>query len=542
MNERTSAHHNQNHHDEMTEFEARLSDRIHDSVIDLPPAKGPDAAVDRAHNRTRHRRGVLAGAAALALVAGVVGQTMADDDPDAGLDTAGTMNVDNNGVHLDWQVTDDGLAGVSSYSGTDAGLYALSTAPGTHWKDYQDGNVPRAMYRLADDGTWTTIELGDEDPAASRISERGGSLYALSTAADTGQPLGSVSTDGGENWSSVPLKAIAPPSNEVSWGMSYNLDLASTQDVTFGLVTANFYFPAEELFPELNQQPTPEEGVIEELLWEYTDEGVSLIRQTGEEGELTEEEAEAIESGAGAPVPVDGSMSREVVRTVPWSDLGLTSEADLAPRTTAYLVDGKTWTETEAPVEPSQDGWTTLTSHGAQLLISQNVFDESGSGGTSTVRTSSDGLTWTPADAPGPGTTVASPAGLLHQSDVDPGGDQQVLVSTDLGATWRGLDLTQIDPRIKELGRTYNQVYAGPLGAAIVITEEAEDGPGQSLLAYSNDLTSWTVTDLHELSPESNWFGQVLVGTDRLVVQGVGDANGENKPEDTQTLIAVPTR
>src|SRR5690606_10270619 len=130
------------------------------------------------------------------------------------------------------------------------GFYALSTGPGTRYEDYPNGGVPRALYRW-DGSSWQVIGSHTEQPA--RIAERDDTLYALSTAADTGAPVVSVSTDGGESWTTVPLDSIDPPSDTVEWGLSVQLDLASTADTTVAVVNARFTVPETEIFPELTQ-------------------------------------------------------------------------------------------------------------------------------------------------------------------------------------------------------------------------------------------------------------------------------------------------
>src|SRR5690606_10999838 len=110
-----------------------------------------------------------------------------------------------------------------------------------------------------------------DGPHVAEVSERDGSLYALSTSPETGAPMGSVSTDGGVSWSTVPLGSIEPPSDVVDWTMAVSFDLASTVDTTVAVVNTRFSLPGEDLFAEDMAQSGS-------YTCESTEEGVSLIR------------------------------------------------------------------------------------------------------------------------------------------------------------------------------------------------------------------------------------------------------------------------
>lgn len=494
--------------------------RLDAAVPPVPGARGPDAAAARGRARRRNRRAVLASVAAIAVVVAAT-QTVPDDPARTELATAsGQVHVDPS-LQLDWTVTDDGLSMVTGHSAGDA-LYALSTAPRTRPQDHPDGDVPRAMYRLGEDGRWAPIPLEGDDPALSQVTQRGDVLYALSTGAIAGAdgaPLGSVSSDGGQSWSSMPLQVAAPPSPDVAWTVSYTLDLAATAEHTVALVGARIGIPVRDLFPEL-QHDDPERSDEAALSTLVDGRGVHLV--------------EAEEDGSAGPV----------VRTVPWSDLGVTGPDDIAPQRWAYVADGDTWTEVRPPVTATspEGGSTELAAVGDRFLLTHAEWHRDGTATTTALR-STDGRTWAPIPVPGAGQLLAVADAMVHVG-LTPGPDgtpreAQLQVSRDGGTTWGPLDLGAIDPSLADLEQPYAHAAAGPLGIAVVVGDA--EGPATTLL-YSPDASAWTVADLAEVAPHGTWFGEVLVGADRLVVLGHTLEGEPGSPTRSATLTAVPRR
>lgn len=517
-------------------FESRLRQRMQSTPIDLPAASGPHAAADRAAERFRRRRTTLVAAAAIAIVGGITAPALLGSDDDAGVNTEFAAPIDANGLELDWQVHDDGLAMVRSADQGSEGFYALSTGPGTRYEDYPDGDIPRALYRW-DGAAWQVIESDSDQPA--RISERDGTLYALSTAADTGAPVGSVSTDGGESWTAVPLGSIQPPNDTLDWTLSVQLDLASTADTTVAVVNARFHLPMSDIFPELDQGS---------YAYEVTPDGVDLVT----ESHSPETQAGAIAAGLDpselstttTEVPEDVS----VVRSVTWAELGVAGPEALRSHVTSYSADGDTWTPIETgPTQGSNVDSLVATDDG--ILFQGTIWSDSGAGGTDVVFHTVDGLTWQPVALPAAAEfahTVLAPNGSIMQvtSPGDRSEEATAAVSNDLGATWATIDLTQIAPGLADTPYDL-AAYSGPLGVALIAQSSGdEDGPGVRTMLFSNDLQSWSVTDLESLLPDDAPYAwQVLVGNDQVIVQASGPGEPDDgMPDPTATLVATPVR
>lgn len=522
-------------HDHDPDFSRRLRARFDVELADLPAGSGPEAAVARAHSRRRNRRTVLASVAAVAVIAGASTQALGDDPGEADLATASQNAVVDDALTFDWTTTEGGLSHAQELSAGDSGLYALSTAPGTRYEDHPDG-APRAMYRLADDGSWTPIELEGDDPNVATVSEREGTLYTLSTGAATSEaaarPQASVSTDGGENWSSVPLQEANPPSDEIAWRLSYNLDLASTTENTVALVSARIDVPYEDLFPELF------EDEANGYTTETTADGIALLRYA--EGRAIDESGAPMRADGPAPTTAAAGDENpsEIVRTVPWADLGISGPEDLAPQRWAYVADGDGWTEVPTPVvtKSSDQAATELHAVDGGFVLAVTTYTTDGA--ESTAYRSVDGRDWTPVEPPEPGEMLPAGDALLHIGH-DPG-QIVVQVSHDSGITWNPLDLASLDPSLADLSdEAYVWARSGPLGVAVLVGEPGVDDSTKML--FSTDLQRWSVSELGTIVPGAN-LGDVLVGTDRVVVFGHTDRGQPGSPERTATVVGVPRR
>jgi hypothetical protein len=565
------------------ELTRQLRFHLRAETAELPAPRGPGAAVARARTRRRNRRNVLASAAAVvALAAG--GFVITNGTDQADVSTQAASAVLDQSLGFDWTTTNDGLSYLAGSSVGDTGLYALSTAPGTRMKDFPEG-APRAMYRLSDDGTWVPVVHEGDDPKVGRVSQRGDTLYALSTGtvnSPDGAPRGSISTDGGETWSTVPLETIEPPSDAVSWQVYYSLDVASTADQTMAVVSAAVSLPYEEVFPELNDEEHC--GVLSTVT---TDEGIDLVRQTHrakDETVISDAEAEerkrAEAEGTfttqaptttttpdsegpattqaptstttpepGTTVPPDPAMvgpsgapgdveaPAEVIRTVTWESLGLTGPDDLAPQMWAYVADGGTWTEAALPAVPAT-GWGEAVSIHAtsdSFVFSTTAYGDNGS--TTSSYRSLDGQTWQPLNRPGEGQLLTVGDSLvIVGGNLGQGGG--VMVSVDDGATWRPLDLAGLDPALADLPPdTWVVGSSGPLGIALTLSRPEAKAP---LLLFSTDLEHWSLTDLGDLTPEDTWINQVIVGTDRVVAVGIGELKEPGGIQPSATIVGVP--
>lgn len=513
------------------DFRDRLTQQLRTETIPLPDAPGAHTAVARAKTRTRRRNGVIAGLAVCGLVAGVTAQTL-QSDPATKVDTAAApvADVDNNGVQFDWTTTDRGLSDLYEPDqravGT-GGLYALSTAPGTRTEDFPD-SVPKALYRLDDTGAWVPTTLDGDDPFANGISGRGDTLYALSTgtaANRDGVPLGSVSTDGGESWSNVPLPAAEAPSTTVDWSIDYRMQVASSATTTLAYVQPTIGLPYETLFPELFAagESARDGNEVTSYFVEQSDAGFVLSSQTYDREESSED----------APLTP--------VRTVTWADLGLSGAEDLEPPGTIYQADGNSWTALAEPVPG--DYAVSLKSDGESFLIhTGSAQDDTGTMRTD-WHTSVDGSAWqlVGSDTVLGNTQIAQFQGSLVRSD-----RAGLSVSHDAGATWSTLDLSMVDPDLA-LGPDVNaeaQILSGPLGVAVLVPTYGVDSTTYAL-AFSTDLVSWTSIDLAAIAAVTNDDSinhiDVMVGADALLVM-MSVSHADDAPSTKYTLVGTPIR
>lgn len=538
--------HRDSHPDDLDDaFARRLRSRLDADVWDLPEAGGPAAAVSRARTRHRNRRAVLASAAVFAVVA-ASSQAFTGDPGEADLATAPEGIVVDESLTFDWTTTNDGLSMVSSHAAGDAGLYALSTAAGTRDEDYPDGDAPRAMYRLTEEGSWTPIPFEGEDPNVGAVSERAGTLYALSTGtatiSDPARPVGSISTDGGQSWASVPLEEATPPSDDVAWTVHYTLDITSTSEHTLAIVSAVIGLPYEDLFPELY-----DENSDGEFHTQITDAGVDLVRADGDaqgdERRLAEEAGADGGTIAPSPDPEASAADGDVVRTVTWSDLGVNGPQDLVSQRRAYLADGDDWRPVDAPIEGGASGGIVqVDAVSDAFLLTVTDFAPVDQASHAAYR-SLDGQDWVPVGVPtstdGSGELLAGEDALLHLG-YGPDG-QELQVSRDLGATWVPLDLRSLDPALSGFSDQHFVIGgAGPLGVALMIAEPEQDS--RRFLLFSKDLERWSVSNLAEIVPNRAYFERPLVGTDRIVLPGHTGDGEKGSPERTITLSGVPRR
>jgi hypothetical protein len=486
---------------------------------------------------------VFASAAAVAVLAASSYVITNDDGKEEALQTAAQRAVVDETLGFDWTTTDNGLAFLQASSVGDSGLYALSTAPGTKMEDFPNGDAPRAMYRLTAEGTWAQIALEGDDPAVGKVSERGGTLYALSTGSagnQDGRPTGSISTDGGESWSSVPLEAAAPPSTTVPWELHYQLDVESTAERTMAIVNASVAVPYGELFPEI----LAEDG-DGSLTIETTDEGVDLLRvepayfEARKRGDIEAPTTTMPPPKDGAEIQVDPEAPpSEVVRTVTWAEMGITGLADLTTQTWAYVAEGDDWVEVTRPVpsSPSTNQSAMLDATSDAFVLSVDEVTDNRSSGNFTYR-STDGQSWEPLQTPGTGQVLTIDDALV-QLGSHPDQMTTLQVSRD-GVTWSPVDIAALDPSLDAVHSPngWIQGHSGPLGIALLVSDE--DGKLRTML-FSTDLERWSVTNLDDVVAEGTSIGQVVVGTDRIVVTGHTNVGEPGSPTRSVTMTGVP--
>jgi len=500
-----------------------LRDRLHHdaTLVDLPDRR-PERAAARARTRRRNRRAGLVGAAALLVgVAAALPALRGSSGEQGEVSTAaGGGLVPTGPLALDWQQFAGGPGEArTTFQGGQGVIYALSTAPGN---GASSEDRTRTIYRLGDDGVWQPLVLDTGVGAAAKavdMSGAGGLLYAVSTGPVAGDPSVaqlSTSDDGGESWTTEDLPAVAPPSDTVEWARTQAMAVESKGSTTLALVTTTFSLAdPEEVFPELADDQL--------LAVDIREDGLALVRQegtivVGEDGAMV-----GAEATGGEP---------EVVRVVPWSDVGVDGVGALTPPSQILRSGEGGW----EPVDSPGGGLSDLVVAGGRFVaLSSSIGPRSGAG--SAAWASADGSSWSDVALPTPGRVVGLDDVLVDVPDDFSGAVQ---ASTDGGLTWEPIDLTALAG--VEAGRLVTDVSGGPLGLALVTSEP---GGTDQTLTVSGDLVDWTTTPLPEVTGiDDRVQTSVFVGADRIVVRATpyGDLDMSTPPPATVTAVATPTR
>ena len=591
-------------------LEDSLRDHLQRQADDIPlPDREPGRAVSRARARRRNRQ-VGAGVVAVAALAAGLGIPRIAGDGDAG-DPVSVRPADSGAglpltgpLTFDWQSTDGGLSGLAaSFQADDGTVYALSTGPGVRYEDHPDGDYPRALYRLAEDGTWEAVPLDGERPDANDVATDGSLLYAVSTGPDGNggyAPRLSTSSDRGDSWSVQDIEAAAPPSDVIPWLKSSSMAIESSGDTTLAVVSTSFRPNQEAVFPQLQEPgaygtyqavPQADGFALVEMAAPASPadiaariEGATARGQgppDGATGEIPPVTATTPVDPAAptttavdptgapttttavdpAPPPttpptfVDGEVPPDVitdpsgafaeptvVELVPWSDLGVSGIEALGTQHQVFERTADAWEPLEVT---GLDGVSNLG-----LTVSGGRFVATGypdGGGYSAVLTSSDGATWSPVSSPAEGQVVGVGSALValpyDQSTV-------VQVSPDGGATWSEVDLAAFGVAA---GQYITAADAGPLGLAFVTMPSPSDptapngaagapaGSGPQLVV-SGDLVDWTVTPLADVAGTPVTANGVTVGADRVVVSASPPRPDLSAPIESVTLVGTPVR
>jgi hypothetical protein len=569
-------------------FEDTLRDQLRRQAADLPlPEREPARAVARARARRRHHRVAVGATAVAALLAVAVVPQLAggggdgDDSLTAGPADGGAGLPLTGPLAFDWQATDGGLTSVTSAFQTDDGtIYALATGPGVRYEDHPNGDYPRALYRLAEDGTWEAVPLEGERPDAVDVTTAGGLLYAVSTGPDGNggyDPRLSTSSDGGDTWTVEDVGALAPPSDVIPWLKSSTLAIESSGDTTLALVSTSFRPNQEEVFPQLRE---PDAYIRYQA--EARPEGFALLDVTGGvaatvPGDMAADvrariAAAAAEAGLAAedsstwtasgptttappstdptttvpPATIEGTIvppaaegeppamsspfaGAEVVQLVPWADLGVSGIEALGGHHQVFQRTDDGWAQLDATGLPADLLGLELTAAGDRFVATGYTMRT----GETTAYTSSDGVTWAPVASPDP--RVVGVGSALVSLPYD---GTVVHVSPDGGATWSEVDLGEVG---LAPGSFVVDADAGPLGLALVTAPLNGASGGQ--LVVSGDLVDWTVTPMEEvLGTASELASKVVVGADRVVVTASTAPADPSMLPGTLTAVGTPTR
>jgi hypothetical protein len=230
-----------------------------------------------------------------------------------------------------------------------------------------------------------------------------------------------------------------------------------------------------------------------------------------------------------------------VLGTITWSDIGLSSGADLRSQQMLVSTDGTHWDHTTAPAAEfandlvgGDDGFLLLADSGKSMRAEPAAPQ-------TTLLHSVDGRSWT---------TVTTPADLSIQAingnrviGVDAAGTVQT--STDGGATWAATNVgAQLPAGVP--AATTQPTDAGPLGFAVVVNADADPKDqtrGHDYLLFSVDGITWSTSDLATAgAPADGYPLQVMVGSDHIGVDYEGPGAVPNGPIKITTLLATPKR
>jgi hypothetical protein len=562
-------------------FEATLRDQLRRHADDLPlPQREPGRAIARARARRRHRRVAVGATAAAAVLVAVVAPQVARGDGD-GRDDSLTAGPADAGAGLpltgplafDWRTTEGGLTSVTSaFQADDGAVYALATGPGVRYQDHPNGDYPRALYRLGEDGTWEAVPLEGERPDAVDVTTAGGLLYAISTGPDGNggyAPQLSTSADGGDTWTVDDIGAVGPPSDVIGWLKASNLAIESSGGTTIAVVSTGFRPNQEDVFPQLR-----EPDAYSRYQAEARPEGFALLDVTGGAGAVrprAEEDAAAADEAARAagdatspwsavgstnaappgadptttvaPLegtvvpPVDGAppadespfAATEVVQLVPWADLGVSGIEALGGHHQVFQRTEDGWAELDATGLPADLAGIELTATGDRFVATGFPMRD----GSPAAYTSTNGVSWAPVASPEP--QVVGVGSALVSLPYD---GTVAHVSPDGGASWSEVDLTAVGVAP---GSFVASVDAGPLGLAL-ITFPADGGDGGQVVV-SGDLVDWTVTPLEEvLGTGDTLQARVVVGADKVVVAGSTPPADPSTLPGTLTAVGTPIR
>ena len=523
-------------------FEQLLRDRLLDEAeaVSLPDRADPARAARRARSRRHRRTAVLGVTACMAVAAAAVSLTQGDPAGDPVL-IPGAGELPRTGpLDIAWHATDGGLSNITSqFQDADGTVYALSTGPGATYQNVPDQVFPKAVYTLAEDGTWQPLVLDGDRPRLIEMAGAGGQLYGVTTGPGDGAGETArlyASADGGETWTGEDVTPPEPPSTTHPWSRSTSMSVESNGTTTLALVSTSFLPDLAAVFPELEpegDEPSPfspevgAEGLtLRRLVVDETGGSAGTMAPTTATAPPAEGTAEGTADAAG------DTWSGEVVRTVPWAELGVTGPRDLVPPAQLFRRSGDAWEAVPLDL-PGSGGSVSLEAigDGFVLQVWPTIVGASRAEDHVEAYTSPDGETWTEIGVPS-GTNLIAGLGPALVATAYEGTVLQV--STDGGGTWSEVDLADMgaDP-----GGYVSATSAGPLGLATVLY--GADYRPESL-AVTGDLVDWTITPLGDIvGTDANSYLSTFVGEDRIVVTATPEGQ---PPAPSITAVGTPRR
>jgi len=559
-------------------FEDDVRSSLHIEADDLElRGRGATEVMHLARRRQHRARRAGAVAAVGVLGVGVVSVVAVRGRTDDGVSvTAFADQVglpDLGPLELSWTTTSGavtgGVAGETRFTEDGGVLYALSTAPGARYLG--DGSSPEpALYQLGEDGTWVLAGSQGAVPLVD-LASAGPILYAIGTAPGTSgvgyDAVVSSSSDGGGSWVPSSITPVTPPSAATAWEASSTLSIERVPGATVAIVSSRFS-PPQSLLDRAAATAGADAG--DDYGYEVTDAGFDVVSfakplPAEDPGSGATPPGSVVPTTTGPTVPAaplagapvtsiapDGSRvpaggpdakaraeaqiadTREVVASIPWSDVGLTGRDDLYAAQVLVERDGA-WTPVASP---ALDGISIsrLAAAGQDLILEGS--DESG---RTTVLTSTDGATWRPV-AVGEDSRISGLGNAWVDVPLGSAGSPVVRSSVDQGASWSSIDLGAVDGRLASA--TVTSIDSGPLGlAAIAVDHGDEPDRNASYLVTTRDLQHWTVTPLRDIAGDLTAAASVHVGTDRIVVTASERYTGDDSAlAASVTAIGTPLR
>ncbi|HJR92962.1 MAG TPA: hypothetical protein VJ938_11015, partial [Acidimicrobiia bacterium] len=347
------------------------------------PQPNPGAVMDRGDEIKSRRRLLVMAVPVAAVGILIVGVMALRPDPGGALlanpsadDVAAANAALSVGETIyDWETEPASLGWTMQQSVSDGVMYALSTAPGTRWEQFPNGDVPEAIYTSTDGLSWTSHLA--ESTWMNSIAATDGLLYAVGTApgaeADSITVQVGVSSDMGETFTTTGLPFAVPAP-----GFTDTRVLANSSGV-LALVTHTAstdpwsLIPSEEL-----------EGNVEPLVLQ---DGIAVFPS----GVMGEAEAACFSGDAAA---CEDFVAAEATYDATWEELGLGEDVFFGEQTTqaAYFSgDGVDFEEIDYPLP---DGWIEK----AVTVADSAVVSISGGAG-SNLLASKDLRSWQPVAA-----------------------------------------------------------------------------------------------------------------------------------------------
>ena len=452
----------------------------------------------------RKRRSIAAGAVPTLGVVVVVAVFFAfQGDPPAGPEADSVaaenavLNLENRS--LDWSVVPATLGWSIERATSDGVTYVLSTAPGTRFEEFPDGNVPKAIYASTDGQDWSVHPV--EGSWVSSIAASDGLLYAVGTApgaaADSVTLQIGVSSDQGTSFDLVPLPF------EEDRPATYSTHVAATGGGILALVEARISLDPFALLP-----PEAMNGAVEPV---STEQGLAVFPVA------------MVETAYNTCFGSDGSDCQELIDSqatyfATWDELGIDPDdvfsGEISHRAAYWSPDGRQYEEIDHPLP---EGWIAQVSPvgeesviaidtptGTSLYASANGRD---------WREVGDGLDLGFITAVG---AVGDQVVMVGQSS--DGSDVSLMRAPGLDGPWEEIALGEVMPEIREAAFTWiSSATVADSGVALVLQiESRQAGAGNAISQLIGRLFGPEGAEEMRAGEETTVL-QALLVTDNLV-------------------------